>query len=330
MSDPDPTPPGPPPCTLAHSVAVDGRGLFTGQPATATLRPAAAGTGVVFRRIDLTGSPSIPARADHIVPESRRTLLSADPRDPAAPSVQTVEHLLSALAGLGITDTAIELSGPELPIGEGSASLWTDAIFNAGTRPAQLGTAEATSSSGSARLPAIVREPIRLAAGGAVVEALPLSPSELDAAMSGRGPSAFYTYHFDFTACPIPALKAEACRRVPAQSAAIALPLTPTEASRSEYAHEVAPARTFSLLEEAQAARSMGLFTHLTPRDMLVIGPEGPIENALRFDNEPARHKLLDLLGDLALCGRPIVARIVATRSGHAMNHDLARRLTAL
>lgn len=71
--------------------------------------------------------------------------------------------------------------------------------------------------------------------------------------------------------------------------------------------------------------RSMGLFAHLTPREMLVLGADGPIDNALRFEDEPARHKLLDLIGDLALVGAPLQADIVATRSGHALAHEAAR-----
>jgi UDP-3-O-acyl-N-acetylglucosamine deacetylase len=74
----------------------------------------------------------------------------------------------------------------------------------------------------------------------------------------------------------------------------------------------------------------MGLFTQFTPRDLLVIGAEGPIDNTFRFANEPAMHKLLDMVGDLSLAGRPIIGRVVATRSGHALNHEMARALAAL
>ena len=93
------------------------------------------------------------------------------------------------------------------------------------------------------------------------------------------------------------------------------------------FEHEIAPARTFCLEREAQAMRQLGLFEHLSPQDMLVFGPRGPIDNTLRFPDEPARHKLLDLIGDLALAGRPIRAKITAVRSGHALNHAAARAL---
>jgi UDP-3-O-acyl-N-acetylglucosamine deacetylase len=74
---------------------------------------------------------------------------------------------------------------------------------------------------------------------------------------------------------------------------------------------------------------AMGLFEHLTPRDMLVFGADGPIDNELRFEDEPARHKLLDLIGDLSLAGRPVLGRVVAERSGHALTHEAVRRLLA-
>src|SRR5690606_8732256 len=95
------------------------------------------------------------------------------------------------------------------------------------------------------------------------------------------------------------------------------------------YTREIAPARTFCTDREAEAMRRAGLFANLSPREMLVIGPDGPIENTCRFENEPARHKLLDVIGDLSLVGRPIQADIVARRSGHALNHELARLLAA-
>ena len=96
------------------------------------------------------------------------------------------------------------------------------------------------------------------------------------------------------------------------------------------YARDVAPARTFCLESEALAMRKLGLFALFTPRDLLVVGTDGPIDNEWRFTNEAARHKLLDLIGDLALAGRPICARITARRSGHALNHELARKLAEI
>ncbi|MEM1330384.1 MAG: UDP-3-O-acyl-N-acetylglucosamine deacetylase [Planctomycetota bacterium] len=96
---------------------------------------------------------------------------------------------------------------------------------------------------------------------------------------------------------------------------------------REGFLTEVAPARTFSMLHEVEAMRSLGLFERFTPRDLLVLGPDGPIENTLRFEDEPARHKLLDLIGDLALLGAPLHAEVIAERSGHRHTHELVRRV---
>lgn len=321
--------------TLAREATVSGVGLFTATGATVRLRPAAAGAGIVFHRTDLPRDQAarpIPALASHVVPESRRTVLAADPDAVRAavaaggaagamaatlPTVQTVEHLLSALAGLGVSDVLIDVAGPELPIGDGSAGFWVEAVLAAGVVPAD--------GAGRGAAAVVINEPIRVSDGGATVEALPLE--------AGDVPGVEFRYHLDYSDFPIAALAAIACKRVPAQEASIAWPLTPDDASRGAYGREVAPARTFCLAEEAQAMRAAGLFKHLTPREMLVIGDQGPIDNAWRFENpanEPARHKLLDLIGDLALCGRPIVGRIVATRSGHALNQELARQLMTL
>ncbi len=335
---------------LAAPVTVSGVGLFTGASVRVTIRPSAPGAGgegggIAFRRTDLPTPERerlIPALATHVVPESRRTVLAADPdavrgainaSGPGAAAtmatVQTVEHLLSALAGLSIRHALIDVDGPEIPIGDGSANLFVEALM-----PVISDKVPAAAS--APVVPITVAAPIRLVGDGCVIEALPLSPSERGAAESGAGPATLFSYHLDFSNFPIAALAPAACRRVPAQVASIALPLIGTGASRDEYARLVAPARTFCLVEEAEAMRRTGLFAHLTARDMLVIGDGGPIDNAYRFvgpdggSDEPARHKLLDLIGDLSLAGRPVIGRIVATRTGHAQNHELARRLMAL
>lgn len=280
--------------TLARPVDVAGTGLFSRRPVRCRLRPAPAGTGIRFVRVDLPGQPAIDATSAHLAPASdllhlpdevarRCTALCA------TAGVATVEHLLAALAALGISDVLIELDAPEPPIGDGSAQLFVDAILRAGRDP--------------------LHEPIT-----------PLRPA--DALQVRDGPGAAisvepadrieYVYELDFgPASPIPPQRAV------------------WDGSPEQFIDELAPARTFCLEPEARAMRAMGLFTDLSPRDMLVFGSAGPIENALRFPDEPARHKLLDLIGDLALVARPVCARVVAHRSGHALNHALARALAA-
>lgn len=287
--------------TLARDAQpIVGVGLFTAKPASLVFRAAPAGTGLCFRRSDLPGEPAIPASTANVLPQDRRTVLVATPSDPKGPSIQTVEHVLSALVGLGVTDAFIDIHGPEAPIGDGSSQPFVTAISAAGLQQLQAPIA-----------PIVITEPIVLTFGSSRVEAHPLD-----------APATEYAYYLEYPpGSPIGP-----------QSASITLPLGigGGKSGFAEYADAVAPARTFSTLQEAQIARQMGLFTHLTPRDMLVIGPDGPVENSYRFPNEPARHKLLDLIGDLALAGRPIQGRIIATRTGHAQNHALAARIAAL
>ena len=262
-------------------------------PAHITSAPAAPGAGIAFVRSDLANHPPIAAVAARVVPESRRTVLALNQADRAGPSVQTVEHLMSALAGLGITDAIVEVSAPELPIGDGSSRLFVEAI-----RAAGLADLDGDLD------PIIVTERIEMEDGrGGRIAAEPRQEPGLE-----------LVYHLDYgPGAPLPAQTARFT----------SLP------GNDDYSAAIAPARTFSTADEVIMLRKMGLFGHLTASEMLVIGPGGPIDNAYRFSDEPARHKVLDMLGDLALAGRPIRGRVTAWKSGHSLNHSMAARLAA-
>ncbi|MEM8756840.1 MAG: UDP-3-O-acyl-N-acetylglucosamine deacetylase, partial [Planctomycetota bacterium] len=203
--------------------------------------------------------------------------------------VITTEHALAALAGLGVTDADIVLSsGQELPIDDGSAACFVRAIDAAGlVEPG--GTID----------PLVVRGPVSVDDGrGGVIHAEPAAAAD-------------YHYSLDYGA---------------------GAPVLPQRVRWSgdaaRFRKDIAPARTFSLRAEAEAMRAAGLFTAFTPADLPVVDDDGSlIDNDWRFDDEPARHKLLDLIGDLALVGRPILGRVMASRSGHALNHEMARTL---
>lgn len=272
--------------TLAAQATVTGLGLFTGLESRCTFAPAPPGTGLVF----IHNTIAVPATAAHLAPSpfanigARHTCLAK-----GAARVLTCEHALSALTGLGITDATITLEGSgELPIADGSAKPFTEALLAAGLHDLTE-TLE----------PITITKPITLTAGQATLTA---EPSEI----------ASYTYHYH-----------------PPQHT----PLAPQSATwigtQSDYTANIAPARTFSFQSEASHAQSLGLFTAFTPRDLLVLDDTTglPINNTLHFDNEPARHKLLDLIGDLALAARPIHAKVTATRAGHTLNHQLAQAL---
>ena len=275
--------------TPAAPVTIKGTGLFTGSPASCTIQPAPAHTGLVF----IHNQTHIPATAAHLAPSPIPAFASLPPRHTCLAlghaAVITCEHVLSALVGLGITDAHITLGGSgELPIGDGSAKPFTDAITAVGLR-----------EFADTVTPITLKEKISVTSGGATITAEPAST-----------PS--YTYHFE-----------------PPEGSPLKPQSATWDGSSNDYKANIAPARTFSMLSEANRAQALGLFVSFTPRDLLVLDDNdgSPIDNALRFDNEPARHKLLDLVGDLALAGRPIRAKITATRSGHALNHELARQL---
>ena len=275
--------------TLARPAPCSGRGLFTGTPCTITFLPAQA--GIFFVRTDASGhvpahhhhldaAPIHPAFA-HVKPRSTNLALGNA-------RVATVEHALSALAGLGVTDCAIEIDGPETPILDGSARPFAQAIQAAGL--AELpGTCE----------PITLDAPITVEDGPASIRAEPR-----------QEPGISIVYQLDYGPdAPLP-------------------PQCATwDGSPQAYLRSIAPARTFCTQAEATALQAAGLFKDLSPKDMLVIAKDGPIDNAYRMPGEPAAHKLLDAIGDFVLAGRPIQANITCTRSGHALNHDLARAL---
>lgn len=278
--------------TIASPVRVEGKGLFTDAPSAVVIVPAESG-GV---SISLPAADPFPATIDRLDTRPAHPAFAAMPPRltslspaPDAPPVHTVEHLLSALAGLGVTDALVRVEGGEPPIGDGSAWLFVGPILGVGLRELGGGVE-----------PVIVRDRVEITEGPASII---IEPAET--------PS--FRYELDYGPdAPIPPQAAE------------------WDGSPGTYAERIARARTFCLREEAEAMHAMGLFAGLTPRDMLVYGADGPIDNALWVPDEPARHKLLDLIGDLSLVGRPVLGRVVARRSGHAMNHEAARRLAAL
>jgi len=276
--------------TLRRPATVRGQALFTGAPATLTFHPAKAGHGLVFLR----AADRVPAHIDALSSAPvHPAFVSLPPRctslraGEASAPVETVEHVLAALAGLGVTDAALELDGPEAPIDDGSAAAFVDAILAAGLEDGAAGV-----------------EPIRpareLRVEGDSGASITISPSDAPE----------YIYDLDYgAASPIAAARVR------------------WAGDPDEFAAMIAPARTFCLRHEAEAMAALGLFKNLSPRDMLVIGADGPIDNDYRLEDEPARHKLLDLIGDLALVGRPLCARVHAVRAGHALNHAAARAI---
>lgn len=278
--------------TVAGVAHVEGFGLFTDAPARLEIHPAQPGPGIVVRRAG--------AQADAVIGR-----LSARPVHPAFASMSarctgvdlsdgtpafTIEHALSALAGLGITDATLLLDGPEMPIVDGSALPFIHAVERVGTRELPGGTRTRRLES-----PIVVGDP-----HGVRVEIHPAERLSMH-------------FHLDY-----------------GPGAPIARQSAHWDGSPAGYREQIAPARTYCLLHEAETMRQLGLFARLSPADFLVFGPSGPINNTLHWDDEPARHKLLDLIGDLALAGLPFPSvRVEAFGSGHALHHKAAAALRA-
>ncbi len=269
--------------TIASKAVITGTGLFLSDNVTCTICPAPADHGIVFERIDLDESVRIPALVANVTDRARRTTLRV-----GNATVETVEHCMSALAGLQIDNAVVQIDGPELPCGDGSAQAFTDAILKAGI----------TAQDAPRRFHKI-SEPITVQDGDATLVALPAESADFQV-----------LFDLDYDGHQFLRRQLHAYRL-----------------TQGRYAQDIAPARTFSLEAEARALWERGMCTHLTPSQVLVIGEDGPIDNTFRFDNEPARHKVLDVIGDLYLLGCPIQGRIVAYRSGHSVNHELVRKL---
>lgn len=306
--------------TIAREATVSGKGLLLGEDATVTFVPAPPDHGIVFERTDLSAPVRIPALVTNVTPRARRTTLKS-----GTTTIETVEHCMSALAGLRIDNLLVRIHGPELPCGDGSAWPFVEPLLDAGI-------VEQDAPRRVFRLD----EPIVVEENGAMLAALPAtsdswehapspgspggsSPSGQSAGRLGAGASlgaaasAGMQVMFDLDYGPD-------STRIRRQVHAFA-------SGNGNYVHEIAKARTYSLKEEAQALWDKGLCRHLTPREVLVIGDDGPIDNAYRFDNEPVRHKVLDMLGDLYLVGCEVQCRLVAHRSGHSLNRRMGLRI---
>ncbi len=290
--------------TLQSTITLQGKGLHTGQFTTLTLRPAVADTGIQFHRVDLPTAVVIKADAANVAQTQRSTTLSQ-----GGASVSTVEHLMAAAYALGVDNMIVEIDGAELPILDGSAAPFVQAIQKAGI--AEL-AAEATVFR--------IEQPITVRHEGSEITILPADKFEV-------------TTLIDFNS-----------KILGQQYAQLA--------DLSEFSEQIAPARTFVFLHEIQPLLNAGLikggdvdnavvFVEQIPsadelrqlaaqlgKPYVHVEREGILNlTALHFSNEPARHKLLDLIGDLANAGLRIQGRIIAQRPGHTINALFAKAL---
>ena len=242
------------------------------------LLPAAAGSGIVFRRTDLDNF-EIPATGRNVAKVSYATSLMRQ-----GVLISTTEHLLSAFIGMGIDNVIVEIDNLELPILDGSALLYVEAFLRVGIR-GQRRRREALR----------VLHPVEVREGDKFIGVYP-----------GSGYRICYTIHF-----PAPIGYQKTCIDLAAET----------------YGSEIAGARTFGYKADERRLRDMGLIRGANPQNAIILSESGPVNGPLRFPDEYVRHKVLDLIGDLALAGRRIEGHVAAERAGHAMHTALVSRL---
>ena len=297
--------------TIKHPISIPGVGLHTGVTTTLTFRPAPIDHGIRFRRTDLKGSPELPALVDYVVEVARGTTLCL-----GEAKVHTVEHVLAAIVGLQIDNIIIDLDNIEPPICDGSAKPFVDALLKA-----DFETQDA------AKDYLVIDETVRYVdeKKGVEIVALPTDDYRLTVMIDYQNPvlGSQHTGLFNL---------------------------------EKEFIQEFSNARTFCFLHEVEMLHAQGLIKGgnldnaivIVDKDLpdnelrritkklgisqsVVLGKNGMLnDKELRWKNEPARHKLLDLMGDLALIGVPYKAQILAARPGHASNVEFARKIRKL
>ena len=290
LSSPSPQPPAPSPSqhTLAAQINLSGVGLHSGVKTHVRVLPAAANQGRYFVRVDLPEQPIIPATVEAV----GQTVLSTELKFGEA-SVRTVEHLLAALAGSGVDNARIEIDGQEAPLLDGSAARWVEAIAKVGLVPQSL-----------PRVVPQLKSPIWVYQGDAFVAAIP-------------APQIRFTYGIDFD---LPAIGNQWHSWSP-------LLQSTTDTPCSSFREEIAPARTFGLAHQIESLRHSGLIKGGTLDNALVCSSQGWLNPPLRFANEPARHKILDLVGDLSLLGTFPLAHFFAYKASHNLHIQLAQKI---
>lgn len=279
--------------TIKSITRAVGVGVHSGQKVELTLRPAAADTGIVFRRVDLPVPVDIPVDA-MAVSDTRMASTISPGGDPGAPKVQTIEHLMSACAGLGIDNLYIDIDADEVPILDGSAASFVFLLHSAGVEELK-----------APRRFIRVKKPVEVREGeGAALKWARLEPC--------HGYRLAFEIEFNH-----PAVDATGQRVV-------------FDFSTGNYRRDIARARTFGFTKDVELMRSRGLGLGGNMDNVIVVDDYRVLNSdGLRYDDEFVKHKILDAIGDLHIAGKPLLASYSAFKSGHALNNRLLRALLA-
>ncbi|MGK7960073.1 UDP-3-O-acyl-N-acetylglucosamine deacetylase [Crocosphaera sp.] len=266
--------------TREKGFTVSGIGLHSGAKTQVTVFPNQDQRGRYFVRVDLPEKPLIPATVSAV----NQTLLSTELIGDGA-TVRTVEHLLAALTGCGVDNACIEINGPEVPLLDGSAKNWVEAMLASGLTPSTMVTGSP------------INEPVWVREGDAFVAAIP-------------APETRFSYGIDF---PYKAIGNQWVSWNPQQE---------------PFPELIAPARTFGFADQIEQLKQAGLIKGGSLDNALVCDRSGWLNPPLRFENEPVRHKLLDLIGDLSLLGTIPQAHFLAYKASHTLHVQLAKQLS--
>ncbi|QIB66616.1 UDP-3-O-acyl-N-acetylglucosamine deacetylase [Kineobactrum salinum] len=271
--------------TLRNAIKATGVGLHTGEKVYLTLWPAPVNAGIVFRRVDLDPVVEIPARAENVGDTTLSTTLFAD-----GERVSTVEHLLAAMAGLGIDNAFIDVSASEVPIMDGSAGPFVFLIQSAGIE-----------EQNAAKKFIRIKRPVTVEDGDKVASFLPFDGFKVS-----------FSIDFDH-----PVFRDRS-------------PHAEIDFSSTSFVKEVSRARTFGFMHEIEYLRSQGLARGGSVDNAIVVDEYRILnQDGLRYDDEFVKHKILDAIGDLYLLGNSLIGEFRAHKSGHALNNASLRALIA-
>ncbi|WRH65187.1 MAG: UDP-3-O-acyl-N-acetylglucosamine deacetylase [Planktothrix sp. GU0601_MAG3] len=270
--------------TLKAGFSCSGVGLHSGVNTTVRVLPANIGEGRYFVRVDLPETPKIPAILESVLSTNLSTELGV-----SNAKIRTVEHLLAALTGMGIDHARIEIDGPEVPLLDGSAQNWVEAIASVGRQPLDSPSQDVPNFQ--------ITQPLSVQQGDGFVAAFPASETR-------------FSYGIDFS---VPAIGNQWYSYT---------------ADPEIFAREIAPARTFTLEEQVEQLRQSGLIKGGSLDNAIVCGKSGWLNPPLRYANEPVRHKILDLVGDLSLLGFIPQAHYLAYKAGHHLHVQLVQEIS--